>query len=315
MRPKKHSLILAALALTALGLGAIAALAGGHQLVPGTKVRLVPPEGFTAATTFVGFQKLDIACSILVRQMPAPYAQMARGMTAENLASRGVKLISKETVQLPGGEGTLMKGSQSNQGVDYMKWFLLFGDPSHTVIIVATCPNVSWPSMSAPLEKSLLTATEGPAPKVDPFEHLPFKISPVAPLRFAKKLDRSVIYCESGGIPTATPDEAVLVVAPSEGTARVGNRRSYTLKRLRATTTVKSIRTVSVVEVTIGGLSGFEVVAKAKDKKTNAPTVIYHVMLYDEDQTYFIIQGMVGPAKSETALETFRKSARTFEKK
>jgi hypothetical protein len=73
-------------------------------------------------------------------------------------------------------------------------------------------------------------------------------------------------------------------------------------------------RDVKGTKVNLVPPPGYEIVAKAVDAKSGAPTLVYLVMLY-EDQSYFILQGMVRESASATFLEVFRKSARTFKKK
>src|SRR5689334_9362416 len=67
-----------------------------HQQVAGTKVFIVPPVDFTAATTFSGFQQESSGASILVMEISGPFAEISKGFTAEGLSTKQMLLKEKE---------------------------------------------------------------------------------------------------------------------------------------------------------------------------------------------------------------------------
>ena len=94
--------------------GAVLAIGGTNLVyantirVPGTKVRLEPPIGFSLADRFPGFQCAELGASIMVTEMPAPGKELMKGMTKAGLASRGMTLISSKTESLNGREALLL---------------------------------------------------------------------------------------------------------------------------------------------------------------------------------------------------------------
>ncbi len=49
--------------------------------VPGTSVRLPPPEGFMPADRFPGFMKESTGSSIMVSEIPGPYGEVTAGFS------------------------------------------------------------------------------------------------------------------------------------------------------------------------------------------------------------------------------------------
>ena len=62
--------------------------------VPGTKVTLTPPDGFSLAQQYPGFEREVDQASIMVTELPGPAAEMIRVMTKEALAGRGMVLVA-----------------------------------------------------------------------------------------------------------------------------------------------------------------------------------------------------------------------------
>jgi hypothetical protein len=83
MRPLARSL--AALLVPASTLLASAHQEARHVVVRGTQVLLAPPTGFAPARRYSGFGSNETGASILVIELPGPYAEVAKGMTEQRL--------------------------------------------------------------------------------------------------------------------------------------------------------------------------------------------------------------------------------------
>ena len=97
-RPSIRAAMLALLAVASMFNPVVAAPAP----VPGTRVELEPPEGFTPSRRFPGFEHLAQGASIMVNEVPAGYAELRAGFTREGLASRGMRLIEMKDVAVAG---------------------------------------------------------------------------------------------------------------------------------------------------------------------------------------------------------------------
>src|SRR5687768_14607195 len=98
MRAAPHSALLPPLLLLASVALAAADAPSPAKPVPvrGTRVSMPVPAGFTEATSFSGFQQAATGSSVMVTELPAPFAQIASGMTPEQMGPRGMKLLSRE---------------------------------------------------------------------------------------------------------------------------------------------------------------------------------------------------------------------------
>jgi hypothetical protein len=56
--------------------------------VTGTSVALAPPPGFEPSSRFPGFERADLQSSVMVTEIPGPFAEVTSGLTAAALATR-----------------------------------------------------------------------------------------------------------------------------------------------------------------------------------------------------------------------------------
>lgn len=153
--------------------------------VPGTKVALEPPPGFTLADRFPGFQRADVNASIVVSEMPAPVAEIQQSMHKENLAKRNIVLLESHMITHAGADALLVKVSQQALGDTYLKWMLVTGDAQTTTLVVGTFRSDTETELSAPLRQAVLSTTLDAARPQDHFEGLLFRIEPSAKLKIA----------------------------------------------------------------------------------------------------------------------------------
>lgn len=70
----------------------------------------------------------------------------------------------------------------------------------------------------------------------------------------------------------------------------------------------------SLKPVTIDGLNGYEILAKAKDIRSTTPMTIYQVVLY-EGQGYYIMQGLVSTKAANAYVPSLKEMARSFKRR
>jgi hypothetical protein len=282
--------------------------------VRGSKVSLIKPPGFATADTFSGFQQESTQASLVVTEMPGAYQQVVASFTADTLKTRGMTQIGKENITIAGYPGLLLQLTQSANGSTYRKWIAIFGDASETVAIVATLPQAGKPSLFRSLRTSVTSAKWNRTKVVDPFADLKYAVTATPDLKFAKRIQNALLYTKDGVVPATNPNAPILVVTQAISTVVVIDPKQYSQKRLTQTQQAKNIEIVSTAPITIGGLSGYEIVANAVDASTNKPIVVYQVMLF-EGKTYYIIQGLVGSETKSKYLPEFKKIATSFRKK
>src|SRR5262245_16814003 len=88
--------------------------------VPGTRVSLSPPEGFSPARQYPGFESTDPAGSIMVTELPGSSLDMIRSMTPPALASQGMTLVSARDISLNARAARLLNVRQKTATQEVM---------------------------------------------------------------------------------------------------------------------------------------------------------------------------------------------------
>lgn len=279
--------------------------------VAGTSVTMEPPSGFVAATRYPGFERADVQCSIMVTELPAPFAGLARGMTSANLATRGMTLISTAKPTVDGRQVLLLKVSQQAAGTTVLKWMIVAGDATSSVMIVGTFPTVHEAEVGDAVRTSLLSARWSVSAAPDPFEGLPFRIVGTPALKVAGRMSNLLLLSESGEMTPKDPNAALFAIGTSVAAVDLGDLKAFAHQRARQTKQIASVRVLQEGPTTIDGTAGYEIVAEGKDAANGRGVSLYQVVL-PLDDGYVLMQGLVAPARAPVMVPEFRKVAQTF---
>ncbi len=289
-----------------------AAAQSGLTSVPGTAVRLVPPASFAPASRFPGFQNATTGATIMVTEIPGPFADVTSGMTRENLATRGMTLTSRAEVTVAGHTGLLLGLNQSAGGVPYRKWMVVFGTPSASVLVTATFREASADAESEPLRRAVLSAQWTPtAPGVVSLEGLPFRLGPTPSFAIATRVGNNVILTLGGRALPRPPGEPFVVVGAALSRVEVSDRASFARRRVQQTASAVDITPRPGAELTVAGHPGYELTATARDEDTNAPMVIYQTVVF-HGGGYTLVQGLLPAAAAEGLLTELRALTRSL---
>lgn len=279
--------------------------------VTGTSVALAPPAGFAPSSRFPGFERADLQSSVMVTEIPAPVAEVSRGMTAAGLATRGMTLMSSTRQLVDGRQALLLKVSQPADGMTVHKWMMVSGDARTTVMIVGTFPKEYEPQIGDTVKGSLLTARWAVAAAPDHFEGLPFRVSPTTSLKIAGRMSNMLMLTESGRMGPEGPTAAVFVVGTSLAPVDLSDLKAFATMRASQTKQLKGVRVSEQGATTIGNEAAYELVAEGRDIATGRIVTLYQVVLPDP-QGYVLMQGMVASTRAATMVPEFRKAAQTF---
>lgn len=300
-----------AVALVAMLVQALPALAQAVR-VTGTSVALAPPPGFSPSSRFPGFEREDLQAAVMVTEIPGPVTELARGMTAPGLATRGMSLISSTKQLVDGRQALLLKVSQQAAGSTFVKWMIVSGDAKASVMIVGMFPSSYEAQIGDAMKASLLSArwsaSDGPP---DPLEGLPFRVSPTAVLKIAGRMSNLLMLTESGEIGPTGPSAAVFIVGSSVAAVDLVDLRGFAALRARQTQQLKDLRIRQEGPATIDGVAGYELVAEGTDSATGRSVTLYQVVVPD-GLGYVLMQGLVASARAATMVPEFRRVAQTF---
>ena len=278
--------------------------------VPGTKVRLEPPPGFSPSSRFPGFQQEEIQASIMVTELPVAAGVMKKGMTKEGLASKGVSLLTSETLQVDGGEVLLLHGAQTAVGIDYLKWMLVTGDETTTVLVLATFPKSEEARVGEALRRAVLT-TSFTAGNGDPWAGLSFRVTPTARLEILHRVSNMLMLAEPGKkIPLAAADP-ILLVSASISAAAVEDLAAFSRTRARQTERVHDLENEEGRAIKVGGRDAYELLADATDTDEGIALRLYQVIVPDETG-YHLVQGLVGANRAAEMIPEFRRLTESF---
>lgn len=284
------------------------------ELVPGTRVRLAPPPEHEPGRGFLGYSWPELGASLIVIEMPGPYAEVVAGFDAAGLEKGGMKVVEAREAKVCGRAGKLVLATQESQGMRFMKWLALCGDEKRTLMLNAVFPEQFGEHLSPLFEATLLGAEWDPKLVVDPFAPLPWTLSAPKGLRFAGNLGTTLAYTEDGEfVQKERPKAATFMVSPSMGEANVGDRKRFAEMRVRGLPVGKGLAIESSLDFPIDGAQGWEIVATAR--KTDDVTIAVHQVIVVREGEYLVFVGQCGVETRDTWLPRFRASVASWKPK
>ncbi|MBN7816243.1 hypothetical protein [Algoriphagus pacificus] len=287
-------------------------LTDDHKNIKGTKISLIPPNGFTEGLNFLGFQQSASGSSIMILDIPGPYAETSKGITKENMLSQGVEVKKIDQLTINGLPAIFATGTQNAYGNIYTKYILLFGTDNETVIINGAYPE-NLKKVGDEIKKSMLTAYYEADKKINPFESLDYTIDvSETKLKFGKSMSNSLIFTVDGQVPTTSNDKTSLIIAKSFSEVSTEDKKLFSLNRIKQIPIeIEDIAYTN--EITIDGISGYEILAKGKGKTSNETENIYQVILFS-DKLYYILFGTSND-ETDKSLDEIKKAVKTFKRK
>lgn len=127
--------------------------------VPGSKVSMVPPEGFELAKDFIGFIHVASTSAIQITDHPGVNPiSLKFSFTKEVLEPQGITLEGTEEVKTnSGAPSTLVLVSFTVEGMEFERYILITGDHNNMYIINANYPVMTKELIQDKMKESLLT--------------------------------------------------------------------------------------------------------------------------------------------------------------
>lgn len=283
-----------------------------HKNINGTKISLIPPKGFTVGLNFLGLQQTESGSSIMVLDIPGPFSETSKGITKENMLSKGVEVKKIENLTINSLPAIFVTGTQNAYGNIYTKYILVFGSDSETIMINGVHPE-NLKKVGDEIRKSMLTVFYESDKKLNPFDALDYTIDvSETKLKFGKNISNSLIFTVDGQVPTASSDKTNLIVAKSFSQINTEDKKLFCINRLKQTP-IEITNIEYTNEIRIDGVSGYEIYAKGKSKKTNETENIYQVILFS-DKLYYILFGTTND-ETDKSIDEIKKAVMTFKRK
>jgi hypothetical protein len=247
---------------------------------PGSRVGLVPPQGFDMGKAFAGFEDRQRNSLIVISEYPpAAYPDLESHAAAEQMQKQGLVVEGREPMTLNPGPGFLVVGSQVAGGVEFRRWVLVASTPAFTAIVSVQVPNEekeAYPDAS--VRAALATfAVRAKAPAEEQLGILPFTLRELAGFRVARVMAGSAALLTDGAednLDVAAQPLVLIAAAPGAPPSQPGDRDRFARNLLAETPGIKEVRLMRAEPLRIGGMPGHEILAQAKDVRTGTDVMI-----------------------------------------
>lgn len=287
-------------------------LTSEHKEIFGSKLSMIPPQHFTKATNFLGFQQEDTNSSIMALDFPSSYDTVAAGLTKENFEKQGLVVNYIEMLTFNNVPALLIKCEQNAHEQIFTKYIFTFGSVSETIMINGVAPKAD-KILSESIKQALLTTIFNADKILTPLDAVDFKIATInTDFSFSKSMSNMLIYKKEENITTELVDNATFVATKAISKANFTDKKVFALNRLNSLS--MQIHTINTtIVVFINGLDGYEFVVHGVNRKTGQPESAYLVILFN-DLDYYLLYGSSGK-NFELNNASFKRLAQTFQLK
>jgi hypothetical protein len=237
-------------------------------------IGMTPPPGFVPATRFPGFEYPEGNAAIMVLDLPPQaFAEIEKGFTDEALKSRGMMVESRTPVELKDGRGFMITGDQITGNVKKREIVLAAALPGvSTLVSVQIGEQARGNLPDAVVHEALKTVVaRAQIPDEEKLSVLPYKLNDLAGFRIVRG------GSDGSALLTDGPEDAVDAVAqpfvviglmPTE-TPRADDRPAFARRVFASVPGLKDVRFLRAEPLRISGEPGFEILAEAKDLRSN----------------------------------------------
>src|ERR1700733_10219065 len=227
--------------------------------------------------TFQGFEDVDKNAAILLAVQPAAaYAEIEKSLSTENLKKEDISIDKRETIQLGFGNGILVSGKQAADKTRFRKWVLVALANDVTALVNAQVPEQESAYPDAVMRAALATlAVRATVPDQEKLSLLPFTVGDLAGFQIESVLPgRAVMLIDAPSSLPTPPDARLFVAAFPGGPSETDDRADFARTAFQQIVGIKDVQITMSEPLRLGGQSGFQTLAQAKDAATNADIMV-----------------------------------------
>ncbi|MHC2018044.1 hypothetical protein [Methylobacterium sp. CM6247] len=281
---------------------------------PAGGIGLVPPAGMTLAKSFAGFEHPSGASIVIVAMPAEAYGQLAEKFTPDSLRSTGFAAVgAAEPLSVAGGEGRVLRGSQSARGIAYTKWVAVVRGGDGTGLVTVQVPEAARGQVpNQAVEAALGTiAFRSPGSVADQIAAMPYSVGDLAGFRPVRTLMGNTLLLTDG--PKDVDPEGtqpLVIVAPSLGKAPVatGQQSAFARKALGTIREVKDIAVTDESRTTEGGAVLVRLRATGKDVRSGRKVGVTQTIRF-EGKSYLRVIGLAGADQPDALARAERVAA------
>lgn len=238
----------------------------------GSRVGLVPPAGMALSKSFVGFEDVAKDSAMLIAaQPPAAFPEIEKSLATDALKKNGIIVDNREEMKFDFGNGTLVVAKQTADKIRYRKWLLNVQTNDLTALVNVQIPEQETAYPDAVIRASLATlAVRATIPDAEKLSLLPFTLGDLAGFHVENVLPgRAVMLVDTpDGVPTDNFDVRMFVAAFDGGPTEKDDHAQFARMTFGQIVGIKDVQITMSEPLRIGGQSGFQTTAQAKDMKT-----------------------------------------------
>ena len=253
---------------------------------PGSRIGLVPPAGMIVRDSFIGFADPAKDAAILISALPAAaYVQIEKTLDTDVLKKQGLTIEKREPIKLGDGKGFLLVGRQAVDKTHYRKWLLVANASDLTVLVTVQVPEQDTVYSDSVVRTALATLTVRPeVPEAEQLGLLPFAVGDFAGFHVvgvfrgrALMLSDMPAGSPNGSFADMSEDASrarFLITASPGGPSENADHPNFARLAFNEIGGIRDIHVMLSEPLRIGGQSGFQTMAEAKDARTGAPVMV-----------------------------------------
>jgi hypothetical protein len=274
--------------------------------IPGTRLYITPPIGYKLSERFKGLEKNKDIFIKVYDPYNTNYLKYAQGFTRESLENGGSEVQDYKKLNISGFPA---KYAALQNNVGGKSYYLVFGDSSFSVMVIASCP-ANKDTDQQQLKAALLSATYSKNIKTNPLTGIFFKINDSnSDYRFSECKNDYYIYSANGIVRDKYQGESIVSVQPFTSEYSVGDETIVrTILNAYEQYGITDAKLKKEVQVQIGTLNAME--AEINAKIENKKAVIYRLTLVNGKKAILFLG--IATSNFEKNMNAFRTLANTI---
>ena len=262
---------------------ATAAIAADPVFPPGSRVGLVPPPGMVTSNAFDGFADPEKNAAVLITVLPAAaYSQFEKSLDADVLKKQGVNVEKREPIKLDGGKGFLLSGRQVSDKTRYRKWLLVALVDDLTALVTVQVPEQEALYSDRVVREALVTlSVRAKVPEAEELGLLPFAVADLAGFHVDGVLRGRVLMLSDsrkespedaakGALAVTGSQARLLIAAMPSPPIDPNDHANFARLAFNEIGGIRDVHLTMSEPLRIGGQSGYQTMAEAKDAATGA---------------------------------------------
>lgn len=258
-----------------------------------------PPAGFSAATSFNGFEQIETFTTIKLEQNELTLSATLAAQLKQNLET-----LESENISVSGLEGLLITHQKTIGQTLFHQMSLIFGDELGSVKVIASYPQTMAKSMGPMIKKTLTGVKMRRVSQSRLFNRLPFVIQDSADLIYQTRTENSVILVDKAPYDPQTSFQPLYVVSHSQVTDNIDDVKQLAQQLIETNRAFRDITPVSQKYTTLAGVQAHRIIAKARHRETQVEVLFYQVLAIN-DNRFLVAQGAAPYTEKERFIIKF----------